>query len=143
MALPEGEAHRHEPPIPHDAVKIDTRKEDEKAVGADGAASRDGEVGVEAAAKSVEEEDNKVEAERQAEAVVRKQEVDLGGGEVLSNEIVENKAAKKQDEVPVVEQVEKLDAVKAAVVENPVVVVGKVDEGKAPEAAVKREGLSP
>lgn len=138
--MPEGEAHRHEPPIPHDAVKIDTRKEDEKAVGA---ASRDGEVGVEAAAKSVEEEDNKVEAERQAEAVVRKQEVDLGGGEVLSNEIVENKAAKKQDEVPVVEQVEKLDAVKAAVVENPVVVVGKVDEGKAPEAAVKREGLSP
>ncbi|XP_016889796.1 putative sodium-coupled neutral amino acid transporter 10 isoform X3 [Cynoglossus semilaevis] len=143
MALPEGEAHRHEPPIPHDAVKIDTRKEDEKAVGADGAASRDGEVGVEAAAKSVEEEDNKVEAERQAEAVVRKQEVDLGGGEVLSNEIVENKAAKKQDEVPVVEQVEKLDAVKAAVVENPVVVVGKVDEGKAPEAAVKREAQLP
>uniref|UniRef100_A0A8C2ZMV7 Solute carrier family 38 member 10 n=1 Tax=Cyclopterus lumpus TaxID=8103 RepID=A0A8C2ZMV7_CYCLU len=104
VAVPEDEAHRHEPPIPHDAVKVDKRK-------------------------------NNAEMPKPVVAVVGKEEVDLGGGEVRSGELVEKPGAqadKKQD-VPRLKEVEKLDPVKDPLAGN----VAEV--GKAPDAAGKRE----
>uniref|UniRef100_A0A3P8UFI0 Solute carrier family 38 member 10 n=1 Tax=Cynoglossus semilaevis TaxID=244447 RepID=A0A3P8UFI0_CYNSE len=104
MALPEGEAHRHEPPIPHDAVKIDTRKEDEKAVGADGAASRDGEVGVEAERLEREKQEmlareqelEKVKAERQEAQQKAMEEKIQQEVHKVDNEVIEIMKRKKE-----------------------------------------------
>ncbi|KAM9336230.1 putative sodium-coupled neutral amino acid transporter 10 [Symphorus nematophorus] len=145
VAVPEAEAHRHEPPIPHDGVHVDTRKnnaeleEDKKKLANPAGGGGGGEEPKNDDGHAVEVEnkkDDKVEEKpKAAEAVVRKEEVDLGGGEVLSNEVLE-----KQD-VPPPKKVEKLNPVKdplagnVAAVENQAAAAQVV--GKPPDAAGK------
>lgn len=148
--MPEGEAHRHEPPNPHDKVMVDTRKnnaeikDDNKqpappAEGAEEKPIRDKEQDSENALKA-DNKDDKV-AEKPA------RDGDLGGGEVLPNEVIEKpvgEAGKKQDVVPLKEE-ERRDAAKEPLAGNAdaganraaVAQVNKV--GKAPDAADKGE----
>uniref|UniRef100_A0A8C4H5Z1 Solute carrier family 38 member 10 n=1 Tax=Dicentrarchus labrax TaxID=13489 RepID=A0A8C4H5Z1_DICLA len=157
VAMPEGEAHRHEPPIPRDEVMVDTRKnnaeleEDKKqpVPGGEEKPKVDEEQGHAVEAK--DKRDNKVEEKpKPAEAVVGKEGVDLDGGEVLSNEVLEKPVAdagKKQD-VPPLKKIENPDHVKdplagnVAVVEKQAVVAQVDNVVKAPDAAGKREYLS-
>lgn len=116
--MPEGEAHRHEPPIPHDAVPVDTRKnnaeleEDQKPP----EEPKENEKQVLGHSEEVEgkQGDNNGDKVKPAKDMVGKEEVDLGGGEVRSNEVLEKPVAeedKKQD-VPPLKGGEKLDPVK-------------------------------
>lgn len=122
--MPEGEAHRHEPPIPHDEVKVDMRKnnaelEEERnqlnlpAAGEGQGPNKDGQ------APAIELDNilnNKVEEKPKPGVFLKKEDVELVGGEALSNEVLEKRAAGEKQNVQQLK--DKVDPVKEVVVGN-------------------------
>nr|XP_029499827.1 putative sodium-coupled neutral amino acid transporter 10 isoform X4 [Oncorhynchus nerka] len=144
VAVPDGEAHRHEPPIPHDEVQIEKRKNDaeleEENQPAAGGEESEGQ-GV----ADQEEVKNKEggEEEEKLPLLVKKEEVEVGGAEVQSNAVLEkpDPGAGKKQEVPPLEQVEKIAPM--LVGKDVVAEQALVDAAKAPEVAGKREPAAP
>ncbi|KAL3051231.1 hypothetical protein OYC64_001492 [Pagothenia borchgrevinki] len=141
VAVPEGEAHRHEPPIPHDAVPVDTRKNNAELEEDQKPPEEPKENEKQGLGHSEEVEGKKGDGNgdqvKPVKDIVGKEEVDLGGGEVRSNEVLEKPVAeedKKQD-VPPLKEGEKLDPVKDPLQGNAAELGDKA--GKAPDAAGK------
>ncbi|XP_074519333.1 solute carrier family 38 member 10 isoform X2 [Halichoeres trimaculatus] len=142
VAVPEGGAHRHEPPIPHDPVEVVARKnseelkqENKQPVPPAGDALKidDGlKQAAEAEAKKEEEKAKPVE-------VVKKEEVDLGGGEIISNEVLEKQDAdaNKKQEVPPLKKEEEDPGKVAVAGESKEAAAQEENVAKAPEAVGK------
>lgn len=140
VAVPDGEAHRHEPPIPHDEVQIEKRKNDAE-LEEENQPTAGGEDSEGQGVADQEEVNNKEGGEEEKLPLLVKKE-DVGGAEVQSNEVLEkpDPGAGKKQEVPPLKQVEKLALVKEVLVGKDVMAEqALVDAAKAPEAAGKRE----
>ncbi|XP_031691111.1 putative sodium-coupled neutral amino acid transporter 10 isoform X1 [Oncorhynchus kisutch] len=142
VAVPDGEAHRHEPPIPHDEVQIEKRKNDaeleEENQPAEGGEESEGQ-GV----ADQEEVKNKEGGEEEEKLPLLVKKVEVGGAEVQSNAVLEkpDPGAGKKQEVPTLKQVEKIAPM--LVGKDVVAEQALVDAAKAPEVAGKREPAAP
>ncbi|XP_045074343.1 putative sodium-coupled neutral amino acid transporter 10 [Coregonus clupeaformis] len=142
VAVPDGEAHRHEPPIPQDEVQIEKRKNDAELEEEENQPAAGGEESEGQGAADQEEVKSKEGGEKE-----EKLPVEVGGAEVQSNEVLEKPdlGAGKKQEVPPLKQVEKLAPVKEVLAGKDVVAEQALvdDAAKAPEAAGKREPSAP
>ncbi|XP_037320415.2 solute carrier family 38 member 10 isoform X1 [Pungitius pungitius] len=135
------QAHRHEPPIPHYPVEVDNRKNNaelEEGKKPPEEPKREEEPGLGPAGGKQGREDNGAEEKpKPVVAVVGKEGVDLGGGEVRSNEEVEKPVpeADKKLEVLQPEEVGDLDPGRGPLAGNPA--AGVNGAAKAPDAAGK------
>ncbi|XP_053743315.1 putative sodium-coupled neutral amino acid transporter 10 isoform X1 [Synchiropus splendidus] len=131
VAQPEGDAHRHEPPIPHDQVQVDTRKNVDEL-------EADKKPLVPAVGQSEEQHklnelaaSREQDAEKPVEAVVKKEKVDL-----QSNKVVEKpagEAGSKQELPKIINEGKQLEPEKEpAAAVNP-----EQHADKVAEAAVK------
>lgn len=154
VAVPEGEAHRHEPPIPHDKVMVDRRKNIAELKDGNKQPVAPAEGGEEKPLRGNEQDfENALKVENKDDKIDEKpaKEEDLGGGEVLSNELVDKpvaEAGKKLDVAPLKEG-ENLNVVKEPLADNAGVVANQAAEanqdavaqvhkvGKAADAADK------
>ncbi|XP_042163523.1 putative sodium-coupled neutral amino acid transporter 10 isoform X3 [Oncorhynchus tshawytscha] len=142
VAVPDGEAHRHEPPIPHDEVQIEKRKNDaeleEENQPAAGGEESEGQ-GV----ADQEEVKNKEGGEEEEKLPLLVKKVEVGGAEVQSNAVLEkpDPGARKKQEVPTLKQLEKIAPM--LVGKDVVAEQALVDAAKAPEVAGKREPAAP
>ncbi|XP_062330082.1 solute carrier family 38 member 10 [Osmerus eperlanus] len=160
VAVPEKEAHRHEPPIPHDEVLIDERKNaaelaEEKNPVPGGGKEEESQGDVEPGAglsqevddkkKKKKEEEEKEEEEKPKPVVVKKKEVEAGV--VESNEVLEKPEAGKKQEVPRMKDEDRAAPVKEVHAGNDPVAVAAVaqadDADKAAEAARKGGEVPP
>uniref|UniRef100_A0A673AAH2 Amino acid transporter transmembrane domain-containing protein n=1 Tax=Sphaeramia orbicularis TaxID=375764 RepID=A0A673AAH2_9TELE len=103
VAVPEGEAHRHEPPIPHDEVQIDTRKNNEEleeekkkpvlpAGGGEGEPVKDQEHAV---GEEDKKEEKAEEKQKPAEGEVKKE--DKPGADVVKKDVAQLNEPEKRD----------------------------------------------
>ncbi|XP_070975777.1 putative sodium-coupled neutral amino acid transporter 10 isoform X5 [Oncorhynchus clarkii lewisi] len=132
VAVPDGEAHRHEPPIPHDEVQIEKRK-------------NDAELEEEKNQPAAGGEEGQSEGGEKKEMVVKKEE--LEEAEAQFNEVLEKPdpgVGKKQEVLPL-KEVEKLGPVKEVLAVKDMVAEQALveDLAKAPDAAGKREPAAP
>ncbi|XP_035657159.1 putative sodium-coupled neutral amino acid transporter 10 isoform X2 [Oncorhynchus keta] len=132
VAVPDGEAHRHEPPIPHDEVQIEKRK-------------NDAELEEEKNQPAAGREEGQSEGGEKKEVVVKKEEVEEA--EAQFNEVLEKPdpgVGKKQEVLPL-KEVEKLEPVKEVLAVKDMVAEQALvdDSAKAPDAAGKREPAAP
>ncbi|XP_041714791.2 putative sodium-coupled neutral amino acid transporter 10 isoform X2 [Coregonus clupeaformis] len=131
VAVPDGLAHRHEPPIPHDEVQIEKRKND---------AELEEEKNQPAAGGEEEEGQSEGgEKEEKLPVVVKKEEVEEA--KMQFNEVLEkpDPGAGKKQEVPPLKEMEKLAPVKEVLAVKDVVAEQELvdDSAKAPDAAGK------
>ncbi|XP_075890717.1 putative sodium-coupled neutral amino acid transporter 10 isoform X4 [Nelusetta ayraudi] len=151
VAVPEGEAHRHEPPIPQDEVRVEMKKNDaelqeEKKQPAPQLAeeAKQEPVKDEVQGHPVQSENkqdaNAEDSAKHPQVAVRREGADAGGGGVKSNEVPEEPVANagKDQDGSLVKKAEKHDLVKDPLAGN--VAVVEVQGGKAakaPEVAAK------
>ncbi|XP_024243796.1 putative sodium-coupled neutral amino acid transporter 10 isoform X2 [Oncorhynchus tshawytscha] len=132
VAVPDGEAHRHEPPIPHDEVQIEKRK-------------NDAELEEEKNQPAAGGEEGQSEGGEKKDMVVKKEEVEEA--EAQFNEVLEkpDPGVGKKPEVLPLKEVEKLGPVKEVLAVKDMVAEQALveDSAKAPDAAGKREPAAP
>lgn len=140
VVVPEAEAHRHEPPNPHDKVKVDTKKNDEELQvnrqPVNPESQPNGEL--EHAGDSQDKKEEKAEEKQKpAEAIIGKEEVNLGGGDKLSNEILEKPDGLMKQDPNQLKDVVKRDSVKEPLAGNAANQAAVVQADRA-DAQVKR-----
>lgn len=121
VVVPEAEAHRHEPPNPHDKVKVDTKENDEELQvnrqPVNPESQPNGEL--EHAGDSQDKKEEKAEEKQKpAEAIIGIEEVNLGGGDKLSNEILEKPDGLMKQDPNQLKDVVKRDSVKEPLAGN-------------------------